>query len=98
MSQNLRKTVLDNRQFVGLLLLAFAASSLVVSLVVALTPPDNSLDAMTAKFQAEISTVEKFGFLFPPAQSFLLPLLVVTGLLAAIYFSLRTKTHRSRHV
>ena len=98
MNQNLRKTVLDNRQFVGLLLLAFAASSLVVSLMVALTPPDDSLEAMTAKFQAEVGTLEKLGFLFPPVQSFLPPLVVVTGLLAAIYFSLRTQTHRSRHV
>ena len=98
MNQNLRKTVLDNRQFVGLLLLVFASSFLVVSLVVALTPCDDSLEAMTAKPQAEFSTVERFGFLFPPVQSFMLPLAVVTVSLAVLYFWLSSKTCRRHHV
>ncbi len=97
MNQKLRKTVLDNHQFVGLLLLVFAAASLAVSSV-ALKPVDDSLEAMTANFQAEVSTVEKFGFLLPPVQSFLPPLVVVTVLLAALYFGLSAKTSRPRHV
>ncbi len=92
MNKNLKKTVLDDHQFVGLLLLAFSIASLLTVMVVISHPPDDSLESMTAQVRAEVSTVEKFGFLLPPLQSFIAPLLAATALLAAVYCWLSRRT------
>ncbi|SRR6266446_230576 len=89
--KNLKKTVLDNRQFVGLLLLACSIASFVIVMVVTAHPPDDSLESMTAHLQAEEKTVETFGFLLPPLQSFIAPLLAVTTLLAIAYLWLSAR-------
>jgi hypothetical protein len=85
MNRNLNKTVLDSRQFVGLLLLTCSIATLAIVMVVTAHPPDDSIQSAIAHYEAEISMVEKFGFLFPPLQSLIAPLLAVTAFLAAIF-------------
>ena len=85
MKKNLKAVILDNRQFVGLLLLACSIASFVLLVSANAHPPDDSPNSILAHLQAEENAVETFGFLLPPQQSFIAPSLAVTALLAVAY-------------
>jgi hypothetical protein len=96
MKTNLKRTLLDSRQFVGLLLLAFCAVSLVIAGTALTRMSQPAHESIAARWEAEMASMDKFGFVWPPLESFVLPLLVATLLLAAVNFwlslSRRTKT------
>jgi len=80
MNTNLKKQLLDSRQFVALLL----ALSSVVALIIILNPPDMSAVGRMARWQSEVNEVQEFGFLLPRLQSFIIPLLSITVFLALV--------------
>ena len=84
MNRHFKKTVLDSRQFIGLLLAAFSVASLAIAVALAAIPPDASIEGMLSRSQAEGRMVDGFGFLLPPLQSIVVPLLAVTTVLAAV--------------
>jgi cobalamin synthase len=84
MNKHLKKTVLDSRQFIGLLLAAFSVASLAIAVALAAIPPDASIEGILSRSQAEGRMMDGFGFVLPPLQSFVVPLLAVTAVLAAV--------------
>jgi len=96
MNKNLKRTVLDNRQFGGLLLLTCSIATFVIVLLVTAHASDGSLQTITAQYQAQASAVEKFGFLLPPLNSFIAPMLATTAFLAGAYLWLSIRTNQSR--
>jgi hypothetical protein len=81
-----KKTVLDSRQFIGLLLPAFSVAALVIAVAIGVRPAEGSIEGMLSLWRAESNMVETLGFLLPPLQSFIVPLLAVTPALAAVNF------------
>jgi len=87
MNTNLKKTVLDSRQFTGLLLVLFCIAALIIKF----WPVDADTSWQSAKMQSEALMVQTFGFLLPPFQSLLTPVLGVITFLAILNFWLCLK-------
>jgi hypothetical protein len=91
MNKYLKKTVLDSHQFISLLLVGFSVASLAIAVVAGPHPPDAMLEGMSAWRQAEVIAFEVYGFLLPPLQSFIVPLVTATAMLAAVNLWLTVK-------
>jgi hypothetical protein len=98
MKSNLRKPVLNGHQFTGLLLLLFSSLTLIVRFYPVDT--DTSWRAVSAKLESEALMVQTYGFILPPLQSLLLPLLTVDVFLALVFACLRKsyKIHESSNI
>ena len=81
---NLNKPLLDNRQFVGVLLILFSALTLIIAMAVGSLPPDMTLQDMASRWQMDFNTVEPFCYLALSLHSYILPLLGIILLLAAV--------------
>ena len=91
----LKRVVLDDRKFVGCLLLMSSIASLVLLVSANTLIPSDSIESILRRWQADENMVTTFGFLLPPLQDLIAPLLSATVLLALFYLWLVRKETKS---